>query len=114
MLISTPTGSTAYSLSCGGPILTPDSKNFVITPIAPHNLTIRPIVIPDDSEIVVRVEGRQKEFLVAMDSRSVLVREKTLLTIRKEKFYVNLVRMPDIDFFTTLREKLHWGFDKRN
>ncbi len=114
LLIATPTGSTAYSLSCGGPILTPDSKNFVITPIAPHNLTIRPIVIPDDSEIVVHVGGRQNEFLVAMDSRSVMVREKTFLTIRKERFFVNLIRMPNMDFFTTLREKLHWGFDKRN
>ncbi|MBI9035737.1 MAG: NAD kinase [Bacteroidales bacterium] len=114
LLVSTPTGSTAYSLSCGGPIITPDSKNFVISPIASHNLTVRPIVIPDDSEITIQVEGRNREFLVALDSRSVHVSEQAVLTIKKEDFYIHLVRFPDQDFFATMREKLHWGFDKRN
>ncbi len=114
LLVSTPTGSTAYSLSCGGPIMTPDSNNFVISPIASHNLTVRPIVIPDDSEISIQVEGRNREFIVALDSRAVHVREQTVLTIKKENFCINLVRFPEQDFFATMREKLHWGFDKRN
>lgn len=114
LIISTPTGSTAYSLSCGGPILDPTSKNFIINPIAPHNLTARPIIIPDECEVVVEVEGREEEFLISLDSRSKTITNKSRLKMYKSDFYINLVQFEDQNFFKTIRNKLLWGHDKRN
>jgi NAD+ kinase len=112
--VATPTGSTAYSLSCTGPIITPDSENFVITPIASHNLTVRPIVVRDDCEIKIRVEGKAHEFLVSLDSRIETVDNSVELTISKAGFKINLLRLPDKSFFQTIREKLNWGLDNRH
>jgi NAD+ kinase len=114
LIISTPTGSTAYSLSCGGPILDPKSKNFIINPIAPHNLTARPIIIPDDSKIRIEVEGRDEEFLVTLDSRSKTITNKYQLNISKADFTINLVQFGNQNFYKTIRNKLYWGQDKRN
>jgi len=114
LIIATPTGSTAYSLSVGGPILTPDSENFVISPIAPHNLTVRPMVVPDHHFITLRVEGRGHHFLASIDSKSETIYFKESLKIRKAPFKVKTIRLKDHSFFTTLRNKLMWGADKRN
>ncbi|MBQ3710048.1 MAG: NAD kinase [Bacteroidales bacterium] len=114
ILMATPTGSTAYSLSAGGPILTPDSHNFVITPIAAHNLTVRPIVIPDDSEVRIQVEGREKKFVFSMDSRVCALDTSVELVVRKANFCIRTVRMEGTDFFSTIRNKLMWGKDNRN
>jgi NAD+ kinase len=114
LIIATPTGSTAYSLSVGGPILTPDSENFVISPIAPHNLTVRPLVVPDHHSIDLRVEGRGLHFLTSVDSKSEAFYFSVLLKIRKAPFKVKTIRLKDHSFFTTLRNKLMWGVDKRN
>ena len=114
ILLATPTGSTAYSLSAGGPIIAPNAKNFVITPIATHNLTVRPVVIPDDSTIRIQVEGREKKFVFSMDSRSCTLDTSVQLEVRKASFCLNLVRMCGEDFFSTIRNKLMWGKDNRN
>ena len=114
IIIATPTGSTAYSLSCNGPILTPDSNNFVITPIAPHNLTIRPIVIPDNSVISLSLEGRNRQALICLDSRSADIDPDTEITVAKAGFDVNLVQRINDNFFSTIRSKLNWGVDIRN
>ena len=114
ILLATPTGSTAYSLSAGGPIIAPNAKNFVITPIATHNLTVRPVVIPDDSVIRIQVEGREKRFVFSMDSRSCTLDTSVQLEVRKAGFCLNLVRMRNEDFFGTIRNKLMWGKDNRN
>ena len=114
LIIATPTGSTAYSLSVGGPILTPDSENFVITPLAPHNLGVRPIVVPDTHEIKLKVEGRGANFLTSLDSRSIAVEFSTVLKVKKADFKLKTLQLPDITFFNTLRNKLMWGIDKRN
>lgn len=114
LIIATPTGSTAYSLSVGGPILTPDSENFIITPLAPHNLTIRPIVVPDNSEILLKVEGRGSNFLTSLDSRSVAVEFSTTVKIRKAANKLKTLQLPYQPFFYTLRHKLMWGIDRRN
>lgn len=114
LIVATPTGSTAYSLSVGGPILTPDSENFVITPLAPHNLTIRPVVVPDKYEIKLKVEGRGSYFLTSLDYRSVAVEFSTTLKIRKANVSLKTLQLPGITFFNTLRNKLMWGVDKRN
>ncbi|HZH73441.1 MAG TPA: NAD kinase [Mariniphaga sp.] len=114
LIIATPTGSTAYSLSVGGPILTPDSRNFVITPLAPHNLTIRPIVVPDGNEIRLKVDGRGSTYLASIDYRSVTVEFDTILKIRKANVTLKTLQLPDQTFFNTLRNKLMWGLDKRN
>lgn len=114
LIISTPTGSTAYSLSCGGPILDPSSNSFIINPIAPHNLTARPIIIPDEAVISVEVEGREEEFLVTLDSRSKTITNKYRLKIYKSDFHINLVQFNNQNFFKTIRNKLLWGQDKRN
>ena len=114
LIVATPTGSTAYSLSVGGPILTPDSENFVISPIAPHNLTVRPMVVPDHHSITLRVEGRGHHFLASIDSKSETIYFKESLKIRKAPFKVKTIRLKDHSFFTTLRNKLMWGADKRN
>jgi len=114
LIIATPTGSTAYSLSSGGPILTPGSENIVITPIAPHNLTVRPIVIPDNSKIRIVIEGREDQFLLSLDSRRATIFSDFEINVEKADFKVNLIRMQGRDFFMTIREKLKWGFDVRN
>ena len=114
LIVSTPTGSTAYSLSCTGPIVTPGSENFVITPIASHNLTVRPIVIRDDTRIRIVVEGNGEEFFVSMDSRKEKVKTGRELIVTKAGFQVRLLRLPGRHFFKTIREKLNWGLDARN
>lgn len=114
LIISTPTGSTGYSLSCGGPILTPDGKSFVITPIAPHNLNARPLVIPDSTQIKLKVSGREEQYLVSLDSRVVTIDNDTVLTISRKEFHINMVEIPGKSFLKTLRNKLLWGEDKRN
>ncbi|OCB74390.1 NAD kinase [Flavobacterium crassostreae] len=114
LILSTPTGSTGYSLSCGGPILTPDVKSLVITPIAPHNLNARPLVIPDQTEIELRVSGREENYLVSLDSRITSVENESILTIKKNPFKINMIEIPEETFLKTLRSKLLWGEDKRN
>lgn len=114
LIISTPTGSTGYSLSCGGPVLTPEVKGLVITPIAPHNLNARPLVIPDDTEIKLKVSGREEQYLVSLDSRIATLNNNAVLTIRKTPFKINMVEISDETFLKTLRNKLLWGEDKRN
>jgi NAD+ kinase len=114
LIIATPTGSTAYSLSVGGPILTPDSENFVITPLAPHNLTVRPLVVPDNYEIELKVEGRGTHFLTSLDFRSVAVELSTVIKVKKANFKLKTVQLPGQTFFSTLRNKLMWGIDRRN
>jgi NAD+ kinase len=114
LLIATPTGSTAYSLSCNGPILTPGSENFIITPIASHNLTVRPIVISDSSTIKIEVNGDKHPFLAALDSNSKTFRKATKFSLKKAHFSFNLVKLKDQNFFETIREKLMWGSDIRN
>ncbi|MDR6966545.1 NAD+ kinase [Flavobacterium arsenatis] len=114
LIIATPTGSTGYSLSCGGPILTPDVKSLVITPIAPHNLNARPLVIPDKTEIRLKVTGREEQYLVSLDSRITSIKNESILTIKKTPFQINMVEIPEETFLKTLRNKLLWGEDKRN
>ena len=114
LIIATPTGSTAYSLSCGGPILTPDSSNFVITPIAPHNLSVRPVVIPDNSLIRIRVDSRDHQALVGLDSQSAVITPDIELVVGKAEFEINLVQRQNENFFSTIRAKLNWGSDIRN
>jgi NAD+ kinase len=114
LIISTPTGSTGYSLSCGGPILTPDVKSIVITPIAPHNLNARPLVVPDETEIRLKVSGREENYLVSLDSRVTSVKNDSILTLKKTPFQINMVEIPEETFLKTLRTKLLWGQDKRN
>ncbi len=114
LIISTPTGSTGYNLSCGGPILTPDANSLVITPISPHNLNARPLVIPDETEIRLKVSGREENYLVSLDSRITSVGNESILTIKKTPFQINMIEIPDETFLKTLRSKLLWGEDKRN
>lgn len=114
LIISTPTGSTGYSLSCGGPVITPDAKNFVITPIAPHNLNARPLVIPDNTEIKLTISGREKKYFVSLDSRIETLSNQTSITIRKANFSIKMIRLEKETFINTLRNKLLWGEDNRN
>jgi len=114
LITATPTGSTAYSMSCAGPILTPDSRNFILTPIAPHNLSIRPMIIPDDSEIKFAVESRNRSFHLTLDSRTISLKSGSEIIIGKEEFKVKLVILTGDNFFQIIRDKLHWGTDKRN
>jgi NAD+ kinase len=114
IIVATPTGSTAYSLSCGGPIVMPESGNMIITPIAPHNLNVRPIVIPDSSTIGIKLEKGPRSHLVTLDSRPKSISSELEFEIKKADFTVNLIRMEGYSFFNTLRNKLNWGLDKRN
>ena len=114
LIVSTPTGSTGYSLSCGGPIIFPDSGNFVITPVAPHNLNVRPIVISDDSVISFEVEGRVENFLCTLDSRFEAITAAHQLAVRKNDFNIRLVQLHEVGFMDTMRAKLDWGKDRRN
>ncbi len=114
LIVATPTGSTGYSLSCGGPVIMPEASNFVITPIAPHNLNARPLVIPDYTEIKLKVSGRETNFLVSLDSRITTLDNTTSITIRKAPFRIKMIEPKDESFLDTLRKKLLWGEDKRN
>jgi NAD+ kinase len=114
LIISTPTGSTGYSLSCGGPVIMPTSNCFVITPIAPHNLTARPLIIPDDSELTLKIKGREEQYLVSLDSRITSVSNETTLTVKKSDFFISIIEFPEEGFLRTIRKKLLWGEDKRN
>jgi NAD+ kinase len=114
LIVSTPTGSTGYSLSCGGPVVFPDSSSFVITPVAPHNLNIRPIVVPDENIISFEVEGRADNYICALDSRKEIVDKTVQLAVRRESFTLSLVRLNENNFLQTLRNKLSWGLDTRN
>ena len=114
LIISTPTGSTAYSLSCGGPLMIPDAKSFVITPLSPHNLNVRPLIVSDESEILLKVEGRSPQYLASLDARTKTFNESEELRIRKGDFKISLVRFDNQHFFDVIREKLMWGVDKRN
>lgn len=114
LIVATPTGSTAYSLSCNGPIVFPDSGSFLITPVAPHNLNVRPIVVPDNNIISFEIESRNDKIICAMDSRRELVSKNVQLAVKKEQFVFNLVRLTENNFLRTLHNKLTWGLDKRN
>lgn len=114
LIVSTPTGSTGYSLSCGGPVLVPHSKNFIVTPISPHNLNVRPMVVEDSCVLKFEISSRSGSFLVALDARSLVVEDAAQLTVRKADFQAQLVKMPEDTFFNTLRSKLSWGLDMRN
>ncbi|MCB0665297.1 MAG: NAD kinase [Saprospiraceae bacterium] len=113
LIVSTPTGSTGYSLSCGGPIVFPRSKDFIITPVAPHNLNVRPLVISDDSVISFEVEGRTENFLCTLDSRFEIITQDFKLAVRKCDFGINLVQLEEMSFMKTMRNKLMWGIDTR-
>ncbi len=114
LIVSTPTGSTGYSLSCGGPVVFADSASFVITPVAPHNLNVRPIVVPDSSIISFEIEGRADNFICALDSRKEIVDKTVQVAVRREEFTISLVRLNESNFLKTLRNKLSWGLDTRN
>jgi len=114
IIFATPTGSTAYSLSCGGPIILPGSGNFVITPISPHNLNVRPLVISDNDILTIEIESRSDTFLLSCDSRTIDLKPDVKLKISKANFTINLIRLKDESFFSTLRQKLLWGLDTRN
>lgn len=114
LIVATPTGSTGYSLSCNGPVVFPDSGSFVITPVAPHNLNVRPIVVPDTNIISFEVESRTEKIICALDSRREIVHKNVTLAVKKENFGINLVRLSENNFLQTLRNKLTWGLDKRN
>lgn len=114
LIISTPTGSTAYSLSCGGPLVIPNSQNFIITPIAPHNLNVRPLVISDTNTILLKVEGRSQHYIASLDSRNQTINFSVELEMKKADFYVSMVQLENQHFFNTIRNKLLWGLDRRN
>jgi NAD+ kinase len=114
LIVATPTGSTGYSLSCGGPIISPDSNTLVITPIATHNLTVRPIIINDQSKVKLKISGRTQDYLVILDSRSMPLSTSVELLITRASFHVNLICVGQKDFYKTIRNKLGWGLDKRN
>ncbi|RIJ37305.1 NAD kinase [Pontibacter oryzae] len=114
LVVATPTGSTGYSLSCGGPLVLPQTNNFVISPVCPHNLNVRPMIVSDKSVISFEVEGRSSSYLAALDSRSTAVDMNLQLAVRREAFVARLVRLNHVNFLSTLRSKLNWGFDKRN
>lgn len=114
LIIATPTGSTGYSLSCGGPVITPDTNSLVLTPIAPHNLNARPLIITDSTEIKLKVSGREDNYLVSLDSRIATIDNDTVLTIKKANFSIKMIELLNESFLKTLRKKLLWGEDKRN
>ncbi len=114
LLVSTPTGSTAYSLSVGGPIIVPQSGNFIISPISPHNLTVRPIVLPDSSKLELKLDGRSLNYIASLDHRSIMIKKTESIIIKKAEFKIKLIKLRDTSFYNTLRSKLMWGIDKRN
>ena len=114
LIVATPTGSTGYSLSCGGPIIDPSAKSFLLTPIAPHNLSARPLVVPDSAKLTLKVSGRENNFLLSLDSRTTTINDNTEITITRAPFTIKLLQLHDDSFIQTLRKKLLWGEDKRN
>lgn len=114
LIVSTPTGSTGYSLSCGGPVISPAAKSFAITPIAPHNLNARPLIIPDHTQIQLKVDGREDFYLISLDSRIATLHNSTIVTIKKADFKIKMIELYSESFIDTLRKKLLWGEDKRN
>jgi NAD+ kinase len=114
LLLSTPTGSTAYNLSVGGPIVVPESNTFVLSPIAPHNLTVRPLVLPDSSVLKLSVDTRDSQYQLAIDSRTIDLDVESVVTIRKADYALKMIRIENISFYSTLRNKLMWGADRRN
>ena len=114
LIVSTPTGSTGYSFSCGGPVIEPSNESIILTPIAPHNLNVRPLVVPDNSVVTLKVSGREDTHLVSLDSRIVTLENETLITIKKAAFTIKFVQPIEESFIKTLRKKLLWGEDKRN
>lgn len=114
LIVATPTGSTAYSLSCGGPIMVPGAQDYVITPIAPHNLNVRPVVVPDDRIIRLKIHGRGRDYMCSLDSRSVTIDSAIELTIRKANFEINVIQTEGQNFLSTIRNKMMWGLDRRN
>ncbi|HEX7367065.1 MAG TPA: NAD kinase [Pelobium sp.] len=114
LIVATPTGSTAYSLSCGGPIVFPQSGNFVITPISPHNLNVRPVILSDENELTFEIEGRSPKYLLTCDSRTEVINPGTQLKLKRADFDINLVRLNNQTYLSTLRNKLLWGIDTRN
>jgi len=114
LIISTPTGSTGYSLSCGGPVIMPNADSFILTPIAPHNLNARPLVIPDSTEIKLKVSGREDNYLVSLDSRMATLNNNSTVVIKKATFKIKMIELENESFLQTLRKKLLWGEDKRN
>ena len=114
VIVATPTGSTAYSLSCGGPILVPSSNVMVLTPIASHSLTVRPIVLPADNELKIKVESRSHRFVLSVDSHRLTMNDDVTLTVSRAPYTIQTVRLPNAGFYSVIREKLLWGLDKRN
>lgn len=114
LIVATPTGSTGYSLSCGGPVMMPQTNIFVISPVCPHNLNVRPLVVSDTSVISFEIEGRSTKYLVSLDSRSRPVDATIQLAVRRENFNAKLIKLNQVNFLTTLRTKMHWGLDQRN
>ena len=114
LMVSTPTGSTGYSLSCGGPLMMPDAKDFVITPVSPHNLNVRPLIISDESVLKFQIATRDRKYLISLDSRSEAIENDIEIIVRKAHFYGKLIRIEGIHFPDTMRNKLGWGLDKRN
>lgn len=114
LIVATPTGSTGYSLSCGGPIILPHSNNFVITPVSAHNLNVRPLIVSDQSVITFKIEGRSDKFLISLDSKSESVDSSVKLAVRREDFKAKLITFNHSNYFDTLRQKLNWGLDLRN
>ncbi len=114
LIIATATGSTAYSLSIGGPIILPTSDHFILAPMSPHNLTVRPIVIPNDSELKFEISSRSNNFLLSLDSQSKVIESKNIIRVKKGDFQAKIIKIPKDNFFKTLRNKLHWGLDMRN
>lgn len=114
LVVATPTGSTGYSLSCGGPVVFPQTSSFIITAVAPHNLNTRPVVVPDDNVISFEVEGRTEQFLCTLDSRTEIITSNVQLAVKRESFTISLVRPDEHNFLNTIRQKLYWGIDKRN
>jgi NAD+ kinase len=114
LVVSTPTGSTGYSLSCGGPVMLPQTNNFIIAPVCPHNLNVRPLIVSDQSIISFEIEGRATSYLLALDSRSLPVEASVQMAVRRENFNARLVKLNHVNFLSTLRNKLNWGLDRRN
>lgn len=114
LIVATPTGSTAYSLSCGGPIITPGCQVHILTPIAPHNLNVRPVVVPDHMPISLQVEGRDRSYLLSLDGHSQHIKQGEKVTITKAEFMINVVKFEDNNFLDTIRNKMFWGSDTRN
>jgi NAD+ kinase len=114
LIVATPTGSTAYNLSCGGPIITPGCQVHIITPIAPHNLNVRPVVVPDKLPIRLSIEGRERNYLISIDGCSKNIRQKEEVIIRKAEYMINVIKLEDTNFLDTIRNKMLWGIDNRN